>query len=274
MANLLVAEPKTTGETVTIEADTVELALARLAQEVGPGAKILAANRVRRGGMAGFFAREAIELVAEIAPPATGGVDSAFARMLAVADQVGQPREPDPIPHRSTPADPLTPPASALLPGSPHGVRWNSETMLDIGLPTTIVNRLAHLDADDDLGHVMTLASVLANLCGPLPDEPLQTIGVASSRFKVETGGADGAGPIHLVVGSEAPAVLDRAPAVVSWASDTGAAHAIAIALATGATLGYGGTVAIGQAGRFGPQVVRVTPMDAALVIRSHMGRA
>lgn len=274
MVNALATErpPAAPGTTVTIEAATVEEALSRLAQEVGPGAKILHANRVRRGGVAGFFAREVIELVAEVSPPATDGVQSAFARLLAAAD------EGDLDPMSSTGEEPetvavLTPPAPALVPASPHGVRWSSATLLELGLPSSIVNRLAHLDADDDLGHLITLTSILANLCGPLPDGPWRTAGPVSPLMRAGMEAGEGDGPNHLVVGDERPAQLDKTPAIVSWVSDRNAAHAIGIALSTGAVLGYCLTTTFAQDDSYGSHLGRVTPLDAALSIRSRMER-
>jgi hypothetical protein len=257
---------------VTIEADTVEEALARLAEQVGPGAKILHANRVRRGGVAGFFAREVIELVAEITPPMTDGVDSAFARLLAAADQT----DTAPLPPSPTEPEAVTvvpPPSSALVPASPHGVRWNSATLLELGLPSSIVNRLAHLDADDDLGHLVALTSILANLCGPLPEGPWRVTGAVTPRLLAEIGVEEGAGPNHLVVGDERPAQLERTPAIVSWTSDRNAAYAVGVALAGGAVLGYCMTTTFAQSDSYGAHLARVTPMDAALSIRSQMER-
>ena len=45
---------------------TVEEALGRLSSELGPGARIVRADRVRKGGIAGFFAREVVEIEAEV----------------------------------------------------------------------------------------------------------------------------------------------------------------------------------------------------------------
>jgi len=40
--------------------------LERVRTEVGPEARIVAANRIRQGGVAGFFAREGFEVVVDI----------------------------------------------------------------------------------------------------------------------------------------------------------------------------------------------------------------
>jgi hypothetical protein len=52
------------GGTVTIEADSVEEAMHRLATEVGDSAEIVDARKVQRGGIGGFFAKERVQLTA------------------------------------------------------------------------------------------------------------------------------------------------------------------------------------------------------------------
>ncbi len=52
--------------TVVLEGDAIEPLLARVATEHGPGARVVRAEKVRVGGVAGFFARERFELVVEV----------------------------------------------------------------------------------------------------------------------------------------------------------------------------------------------------------------
>lgn len=56
------------GDLVVVEAPTAEEALDRLTQFLGPDVDIIAAEKVARGGIAGFFAREMVQLTAQ--PPA------------------------------------------------------------------------------------------------------------------------------------------------------------------------------------------------------------
>lgn len=58
------------------EGDTLEAVLARVKDEVGPGARITQAEKVRTGGFAGFFSRERFEVTVEIddAAPSASGV--------------------------------------------------------------------------------------------------------------------------------------------------------------------------------------------------------
>lgn len=276
MANLLTADPQTAaGETLTIEADTVEAALAQLTERVGPGAKILSADRIRRGGVAGFFAREVIQLVAEVSPPSRDGVNTAFARMLAAVDSENDTAIDEG--EASLPPPPVAPvpvivpePVPAIDPDG--GVRWSTASLLRLGMPASVVNRLAHLETDDDLGHLSVLSSILSNLCGDLPEVPVTTLGPRSAFIRHESGLEEGEGPLHLVVGDgDLPAVM---PAIVSWSSPTAAPRAIALAVATGATLGFGITTHASAGARFGAVVERIRPVEAALVLRSLMERA
>lgn len=61
------AVPETGAGTVTIEADSVEEAMNRLASEVGDSAEIVDARKVQRGGIGGFFAKERVQLIARAA---------------------------------------------------------------------------------------------------------------------------------------------------------------------------------------------------------------
>lgn len=56
------------GATVVVEADTAEAALAEVERRVGEGARVVDVRRIHRGGLAGFFARELVQMHA--APPA------------------------------------------------------------------------------------------------------------------------------------------------------------------------------------------------------------
>ena len=55
------------------EGGELEELLERVRTEVGPEARIVAANRIRQGGIAGFFAREGYEVVVDADADADGG---------------------------------------------------------------------------------------------------------------------------------------------------------------------------------------------------------
>ena len=64
----------------------LEELLERVRAEVGPGARIVAANRVRKGGVGGFFARQAFEVLVE--PPDAESSAAARAAQPTVSPQV------------------------------------------------------------------------------------------------------------------------------------------------------------------------------------------
>lgn len=290
---------------ITIEADTVESALAEVAERLGPGARILEANRVRRGGLAGFFAREVVEVVAapaEHTPPSPPsdptepapaspprGVDGALQRMLDAADEgsfaevlgrtlvaaaAGPPRATPPVVAGGLDSvdDTTTTPdhaAPATAPTPPvTGVRWDVGRLLEAGLPSALVEPLAKLDPTDDLAHVTALAHALAPLCGAPPPGPGQLVGPRAERLAAALPGGPSGDWLHVVIGDEGPpAALTATPALVSWVSERGAVAAIRVAQLTGATLGYG------MGSGFGAPARRVTALDAAWAIRELMER-
>ncbi|MGF1666982.1 MAG: hypothetical protein ACFCVC_12010 [Acidimicrobiia bacterium] len=254
--------------TITIEADTVEEALGRLSTELGPGARIVRADRVRKGGIAGFFAREVIEIEAE-APEKGAGVAGAFDRLLAAAESAvpaADPHESAPSPVIARPTLPT--PAPSTAPPVMVTVDWDSARMLELGLPGVLVQAVASLDPTDDLGHLTALVAALAPVCGPLPTGPVRLIGDRAVRLRTAVPVDEAlTGYLHLVVGDELPESLPGVPAVVSWVTDRGAPRAISLALGTGAKLGFGMGTAFGSPAR------RISALDAALAIRDLMER-
>lgn len=254
--------------TITIEADTVEEALGRLSSEVGPGARIVRADRVRRGGIAGFFTREVVEIEAE-APRDGAGVASAFDRLLAAAEAGASRPDTGQVGGPQAPVRPVLP---NLLPAATAPtmvtVDWDSARMLEIGLPGSLVQAIAALDPTNDLGHLAALVEALAPVCGPLPSGPVRLVGERAERLRTAVPIDDALhGYIHLVVGDELPMSLPGVPAVVSWVTDRGAARAISLAMGTGARLGYGMGTAFGSPAR------RISALDAAIAIRDLMER-
>jgi len=90
---------------VTVEAETVEEALAEISAEFGADAEIMRAQKVHRGGVGGFFAREVVQLTArrrtdervpfhpepqpeahDEPPAAGGGIADVLERMAQSAD--------------------------------------------------------------------------------------------------------------------------------------------------------------------------------------------
>ncbi len=263
--------------TVVIEADTVEDALARVSRELGPDARIVSADRTRKGGIAGFFAREVVALVAELPaenadsapgdtpslaetdpnlPAAPRGLDSAFARLLAEAEMAesatGAPAKGAHVSSGRSPS------------GSTPAVRWDAGRLLELGLPERVVQCIADLDPGDDAAHITTLATSFAPICGPMPEGPHRLVGSSGKRARATR---DQDLPIHLVLdGSDLPDWLPATPAIISWSRPQAAPRAIAMALFTGATLGW--WQPCGSA-----RIRRVTPLDAAFTLRELMER-
>ncbi|HHC08788.1 MAG TPA: hypothetical protein ENK55_08735 [Actinobacteria bacterium] len=72
-----------TSEPVVVEAIDLEAALAEVARRLGPNAEIVEANRIHRGGIGGFFAKEMVQVVARPA----GGHEAVLSEMVAAADE-------------------------------------------------------------------------------------------------------------------------------------------------------------------------------------------
>lgn len=269
-------------DTVVVEAASVEEALAMVSAELGPGARIVRADRVRRGGFAGFFTREMVELEAEPAGRAgpAGGVDAALARMLGEAEEasfaevLGRRLGPAPaaLPDEPPTAVDRAPTADATpgvhRPDAAPGVRWDAGLLLEAGLPRRVVETVASLDPADDLAHIAAIAAAVAPACGPLPEGPVRLAGRRAGRLREAATIETGDGPLHLVVGDDdLPEQLAGLPDVVSWVTERGAARAVSLALSSGAVLGYG------MSASFGAPARRVTPVDVALALRELMER-
>ena len=71
--------PSAAGDTLTIEAPTVEDALTQVTDELGPSAQIIDARKVQRGGIKGFFAKEVVQLTARKPNDGRSDIDEAAA---------------------------------------------------------------------------------------------------------------------------------------------------------------------------------------------------
>ncbi|MDJ0496343.1 MAG: hypothetical protein QNJ75_06960 [Acidimicrobiia bacterium] len=85
----------TTPNQLTVEAETVEDALAEISMELGENAEIMRAQKVHRGGVGGFFAKEMVQLTARRRrgepvplhrPIEGGGIADVLERMAQDAD--------------------------------------------------------------------------------------------------------------------------------------------------------------------------------------------
>lgn len=128
-------------ERLLLEGEDLPALMARVRAEMGPGARIVKAEKVRTGGVAGFFAREHYELTVEVPdapptppgrhrPPTTPPVERAavgLEALLAAADAAEQ------GPGRATADRPPTPhPAAEDPPEQPVAVSTSSADFAEI----------------------------------------------------------------------------------------------------------------------------------------------
>ena len=76
-------------KSLQLDGPDLEALLARAMNEAGPGGRVASADRVRRGGIAGFFAREHFEVVVEFDDVARGRDAASGAPDSAAADGLG-----------------------------------------------------------------------------------------------------------------------------------------------------------------------------------------
>lgn len=124
------------------DGDTLEAALARVAEECGPHARITQAEKVRTGGVAGFFARERFEVLVEVdglgAPSPADPAPAEPMSLLALADQVSD---------RERSAGPPAPERTAPLP-STEG-RTFQEVLRGIASQAGLLDQLPSEDPAD-----------------------------------------------------------------------------------------------------------------------------
>ncbi|MCP3997437.1 MAG: hypothetical protein GY722_20620 [bacterium] len=178
-------------------------------------------------------------------------------------------------------------------------VSWGTTALLRLGLPGPVIDAVAGLDGNDDLGWIDGIAAVVAPHCGPLPQDDLIIVGPHAERLAeplglplvrsgdmapydgsfcamVEDSFEDrqwlefvrGGRGIHLVVGDEPwQDLLIDEPVAVSWVGETAVADALYLAFTLGATLGFG------TVDGFVSSMVRAQPTDVALAVRRIVGR-
>ncbi len=100
---------------LAFEGPVLQDLLDRVRAEIGPDAKIIAANRVRKGGVGGFFAREAYEVLVEPPETETESIGEAVGQDVVAADVVPVAAAPLPAPVAAvvTPAPVARPALSA-----------------------------------------------------------------------------------------------------------------------------------------------------------------
>jgi hypothetical protein len=146
------------------EGGELEELLERVRVEVGPEARIVAANRIRQGGIAGFFAREGYEVVVDAGGAANGTRTPRGRRRGRTPSE--------PAPDRSTATEQAIPRASVFSPpASPAAA-----SVLDLVEEINAVEREQVIDLSDPPGPTIStertdFGTMLANLTRELDEE-------------------------------------------------------------------------------------------------------
>lgn len=199
---MLMRKPVPDGGVITVEAPTAEEALEEVSTLLGSDARILEARKVHRGGVAGFFAREMVQLTAQRAGPEAaaepGSVGAATAarageaprtpgasrsfrdtleRLVTVADTASQLA----AARRAAPSTAAAPPPGAEEGGPPVSgmgeVAWSPDELIRVGLSFGLTESIVRLSPRDDLDWVWAIARIASGLCRPLPQGPALLVG-------------------------------------------------------------------------------------------------
>lgn len=189
------------------EGTSIEAVLEEARAAAGPGVRIVEANRLRRGGIGGFFAKERFEVAVEVAdaappPPAPpvrparvrpAGVDpvlalaeevsdgelatslsteqDAFAELLGrIARDVQDDLAPAPVAHA------LPEPAARPVPQLPSPAPTSSSPLTSLGLPAAIVPG----GGDPAMGLLQALSTLPA--AAPVPSAAGEVVAVVGER--------------------------------------------------------------------------------------------
>ncbi len=144
----------------SFEGPDVQLLLDRIRAELGPGAKINGAEKIRVGGVLGFFAKEHYRVVVEA--PDAGPPDS------AVAPPPDDDRSSRRVRRRS-PATPDAEPVTAAATPSPE-----TPSPAKAVMPTDVFSAMAEATDDvNDVGAVAAVAAPVAPASGPVVPVPV-----------------------------------------------------------------------------------------------------
>ncbi|MEX1004683.1 MAG: hypothetical protein WD990_08395 [Acidimicrobiia bacterium] len=275
--------------TFTVEASTAERALAEVNSRLGPGAVILDARKIRKGGVAGFFATELVRLEATAGAGPTGdSADFGHSLRVALAEPDDEADDPDhvvavgPAAGLAQTEPPVSTPASAaqdpvvVAPAAPGAwrlageIRWDSGRLARLDVPAQILDAVTGVDPRDDLGWIAAIAGAVAPWCRPLPRGASEFVGPGSDRLatalEVSVAGRGSAGERygHLVVDERGTwdAAFGDDVLAVSWSRLGGAPTALRLAASMGLVLGYGMTDALGA------PALRLSAVDVALTLR------
>ncbi|HEX7098631.1 MAG TPA: hypothetical protein VF377_05275 [Acidimicrobiia bacterium] len=296
-------------DTLTVEAGTAEQALEEITARLGPNAEIVDARKVQKGGIAGFFARELVQITAR--PRQAEQAPAPFERVLeaALAREAAEPAlegpaaeglEPEmsaevgPQPPGAPPRPAQTAPAEWRLSG---GVDWSVTALARCDLPNPVIEAVMDLDPRDDLGWIAAIAGAVAPWCRPLPIGSSIFVGSSADRIgrslelevvtpaEMAPYGGDFAAPItashrewlDTVRGERwLHLVVDEKASMDLLSDDVLAvswvgSRGVAGALRLASSLGL--VLGYGMGSGRGANAYRATPVDVALAIRELVGR-
>jgi hypothetical protein len=303
------AEGEPTSSLLTVEAETAEEALERISAELGPDARIVAAERVRRGGIAGFFAKEMVQLTAErqgagastlarLSAEAARRASalSSFSRSLerAMEDPGGRERAPSPEPEAQRPAAVARPHAEPRRDLGP--VAWELDALVRIGLPFALIEHVAKLRPQDDLDWIRAISGWASPYCRGLPEGPFLLAGPRAPELAGALGLPHVRCPELPTAGGSVGLAFDPACADLAWLAQAQAdrwVHAVvggegweAVRDWTPKAVSWIGAEAVSEAlhlcmreglplgyGTVAQRVVRVEPLEVALAVRELVGR-
>jgi hypothetical protein len=289
-----------------VEAETAEEALERISAELGPEARIVSAQRVRRGGIAGFFAREMVQLTAErsgvraaaalarlSAQAAQRAAETAsFSRSLerAMADP-GVSGERTPAAARAVDVRPAAVGGTGIGP-----VAWDADALVRIGLPFALIEQVVKLRPRDDLDWIRAIAGWASPYCRALPEGPCLLAGPRAKELAGALGWPHVRCPDLPPGGGSVGLVLDASCADLGWLAQAQAGrwvHAVvggegweAVRDWTPRAVSWVGADALPEAlrlcageglplgyGTVGQRLVRIEPLEVALAVRELVGR-
>ncbi len=146
------------------EGGELEELLERVRVEVGPEARIVAANRIRQGGIAGFFAREGYEVVVDAGGAPNAARNSRGRRRVRTPNAAAA-KAKAPLEQSDPSANPFSPPSSPA-----------AASVLDLVDEVNEVEREQVIDLSDPPGPTLStertdFGTMLANLTRELDEE-------------------------------------------------------------------------------------------------------
>ncbi len=254
---------------VTVLATSAEQAEAAAGDAIGPDFRTVSIERVRHGGLAGFFATELVRLTATPAAdrcrPGAAGMATAeelVASLRLAAGGSFAERLSTELRHEGAAPPLVEPPPPAPAPGCP----WSATGLRVLGVPDSVIDAALRHHPTDEIEWNAALLLALKPLCTLPPGDPAVMIGPACANLArhlklvqltaeelgdsvssvavpdVDVSELDRSARdrhIHLVIGGAWQHFVSVRPDIVSVAHPDGLIEAVRAAAAWGASLGW-----------------------------------